>query len=182
MTRLLVTACAALAASCTRELTNEPVIPTQVTSGAARTAGGPSSWWRSEICRINPGDEGPTDSAKTLTFAGECNFPHRTPAQCYSRGDDYYVAAQRTLAGGQTLTFFANIESYSGPGEYKIAEIHLTVRDGERIYRWSNTHGAATVAGGEKPIVEFPDVTLEAVAGTPAAGSIALKGAIGCVP
>ena len=181
---VVVVALAALAlAACTRgsdeptDLGAAPSGTTTAPSGA--TAAGPT--WRSELCHT-AGDAG-----GTLRFSGECSFAVAGPALCRPDEDDFYILVKRTLDGGRAFNFYVNVERHHGPGEYAgNAQIHVTVRDGAALYRWSNFTGTLTLAGdtkksGDDTRASFHGVRLDPEPGTPARGSIIVDGTIQCM-
>ena len=177
------------AAACTEDLSDKPIIgaapPSSVSSSGvspspkpALPAGPP---WRSELCRPR-GDA----SAGSLRFNGECTFAVPEPALCRPDEDDFYILVKRTLAGGQSFNFYVNVERHHGAGEYDgNAQIHITVRDGAALYRWSNFTGTITLAGdtlkaGPDARFSLRGVRLDPEPGTLARGSIVVDGSAAC--
>ncbi|HEY2746594.1 MAG TPA: hypothetical protein VGL86_18305, partial [Polyangia bacterium] len=144
-TRVVLLATLALAA-CTKDLSSQPIVaqsqsPSPPPRAAAPALPGPP--WRAELCR--PAVDAATG---TLTFAGECAFAVAEPALCRPEEDDFYILVKRALAGGRSFNFYVNVERHHGPGVYDgQAQLHVTVRDGQALYRWSNFTGSITLAG-----------------------------------
>ena len=172
-------------AACTKDLSSQPIIAPASSSAPSTTSAAPAPAgppWRTERCRPE-GDA----AAGTLRFSGECNFAQATPALCRREEDDFYILVKRPLAGGPSFNFYVNVERHHGPGEYAgNAQIHVTVRDGAALYRWSNFTGTITLAGdtkksGDDTRASFHGVRLDPEPGTPARGTIIVDGTIPCV-
>jgi hypothetical protein len=169
------------AAACTKDLSSQPIISSSPPAAARAPAPPVGAPWRSELCRPT----GPTDGA--LKFSGECAFGHGEPALCRPQEDDFYILVKRTLAGGQSFNFYVNVERHHGAGDYPgLAQIHVTVRDGQALYRWSNYLGTITLTGDStksaaKTRASLHGVRLTAEPGTLATGSIVVDGAVDCV-
>ena len=181
--RLLVVAALTLAA-CTKDLTSQPIIGAAPSGAATR---------RRRARRVAPSAAGPPGAASSaappatprparLRFSGECSFAVAGPALCRPDEDDFYILVKRTLDGGRAFNFYVNVERHHGPGEYGgNAQIHVTVRDGAALYRWSNFTGTITLAGdtkksGDDTRASFHGVRLDPEPGTPARGTIVVDG------
>jgi hypothetical protein len=185
---VVVAVAAGTLAACTKDLTSQPIIgsapsgATSAPSGAtvASSAAGPA--WRGELCRT-AGDA----ERGTLRFSGECGFAVAGPALCRPDEDDFYILVKRALDSGRAFNFYVNVERHHGPGEYAgSAQIHVTVRDGAALYRWSNFTGTLTLAGdtkksGDDTRASFHGVRLDPEPGTLARGSIVVDGSIPCM-
>jgi hypothetical protein len=79
-----------------------------------------------------------TPGPSRFTAAGPCAFQHQGRFTCEALGDDYYISMTRKAAGGSTLMVYINVEYFRGPGEYKRAQMFLSVQDKKNIYRWSS--------------------------------------------
>jgi hypothetical protein len=130
-----------------------------------------------------------------LTLTGECPLHIAQPVQCLSRGDDFYVEADRPLEGDRLLKLFVNVESFVGPGEYPHkVEIRVLVKDGATLYQWMQYEATATLGAAARTsatitqsasavsFVVFPHVSLHAAPGTPTSGLIELEGTAACEP
>lgn len=169
--------------ACTKDLSNQPIVapaPSPSTAPHAAAPAGPA--WRSDRCRsASDSADGP------LKFSGECSFAVAEPALCRPEEDDFYILVKRTLAGGQAFNFYVNVERHHGPGEYLgKAQIHVTVRDGVALYRWSNFTGSITLAGdtgksADETHASFAGMRLDPEPGTLARGSIVVDGTIPCI-
>jgi hypothetical protein len=180
MTRALVLVISLMfVGSCTDESSKKPIL---ASPDAARTAWSAAPLtWRSELCRLAPGEDASHGAETTLTFRGECAFPQSAPVQCQAAADDFLVAAKRPLEGGRLFDFYVNVEQYHGPGNYDVVQTYVFVRDGQVEYRWANRQGSATVKAGPPMSVVFSNVRLEAVKGSPTSGSIVVDGEAPCV-
>jgi hypothetical protein len=171
-------------AACTKDLSNQPIVsPSPSTAPRATVASAPSGPpWRAELCRP-AGDT----AAGTLKFTGECTFAVAEPALCRPEEDDFYILVKRTLAGGQSFNFYVNVERHHGPGDYAgHAQLHVTVRDGQALYRWSNFTGSITLGGDTATSADETHATLRGMRldpepGTLARGSILVDGTIACI-
>jgi hypothetical protein len=171
-------------AACTKDLSSQPIVAQSQSPSppprAAATPPGPP--WRAELCR--PAGDATTG---TLAFSGECSFAVAEPALCRPEEDDFYILVKRTLAGGRAFNFYVNVERHHGPGEYLgHAQIHVTVRDGQALYRWSNFTGSITLAGDTATSANETHATLRGMRldpepGTLARGSIIVDGTLACV-
>jgi hypothetical protein len=184
-----------IGASCTKDLSSTPLlpparaIPPEVTAPAAPA--GPV--WMPEKCRLGTA----TDTARpgsVLRFAGACGLALSGPAVCQPASDDFYLLLRRPLAGGQSFTFYVNVERYQGPGAYEgLAQIQLAVREGRDLYRWSNFQGTLSVAPeagtgarseakGFSPAAQatFHEIMLSPEPGTSASGTIVIDGTVDC--
>lgn len=179
----IVVAVALACGACTKDLTNQPIVaPAPSPSAAPHAAAAAGPAWSSELCRPK-GDS----SDGPLRFSGECSFAVGEPALCRPEEDDFYILVKRTLAGGRAFNFYVNVERHHGPGEYLgKAQIHVTVRDGTALYRWSNFTGSITLAGdteksADETHASFRGMRLDPEPGTLARGSIVVDGTIPCI-
>jgi len=67
----------------------------------------------------------------------------------------------RKAARGSTLMIYINVENYRGPGDYKRAQVFLSVQDKKNIYRWS-TDAAAITVGPDQQFAVLPTTRLDA--------------------
>jgi hypothetical protein len=124
--------------------------------GAAQPSG--SKEWHPDVCPIPPeGARGPS----SLEVTGPCAFRHSGTFTCEARGDDFYISATRKAARGSTLMVYINVERFKGPGEYKDAQMFVSVYEKRNIYRWSNDSVRLTVAD-DLGFAVLPTTRLEA--------------------
>jgi hypothetical protein len=154
--------------------------------------------WDEALCPPAPEDEG-TASLSDLTLTGTCAFRHVGAAACQARGDDFYITIERKLLGGEPVILHVNVEAYTGSGVYEEkAQVVFMIRRGQALYRWANYWGTMTLGhgsagmspartramqsnAGPPTVVEVPPIELTAEPGTPASGTITIRGAIACV-
>lgn len=187
MKKLLLMALALI--GCTQDLSNKPIIKSKAAATASSKplpavtlapAGPP---WNHEMCRPSDPDAPPRPNG-TLTFSGECAFKQSEQGWCRPLDDDFYILERRTLAGGHWFIFYVNVERHHGPGDYPgLAQIHIEVRDGQSLYRWSNYQGSLLLTADARQHLRalFKGVRLTAEPGTLASGSIVVDGTVDCL-
>ena len=126
------------------------------TATVADVAG--ASEWRPAGCP--PPAEGAQGQSR-LVVSGPCAFRHQGAFNCERIHDDFYISMSRKAANGSTLMVFINVEKFNGPGDYKNAEMYLSVQDRSSIYRWSSQDVALTIGPGEA-FAMLPTTRLEA--------------------
>jgi hypothetical protein len=154
--------------------------------------------WDPALCPPAPEPEGPA-SFSDLVFDGTCAFHHEGAAACHGRDDDFYITIERKLPNGDPAILYVNVESYTGPGVYdEKAQVVFMIRHGKALYRWANYWGNITLGHGSKGMTPgrtaaaqtgsstptsatLPLIQLTAEPGTPASGTISIRGSIGCV-
>jgi hypothetical protein len=106
--------------------------------------------WKDTNCDLEPESQ---SAGSTLTATGPCSFKHTGTAKCRSLVDDMYALLLRNSATVGTVSLYINTEGYTGPGEYKDAQISLTYQNGTAFYHWGSDSVHLTVSPGEKTVV-----------------------------
>lgn len=178
-------------------LVGDDVSPLDV---ASATASNGDAFWDPALCDVLPEKE-KAASLSDVRISGACTFTHHGIAVCNANGDDYYATFQRQLADGSTVSFFVNVEFYTGAATYeKKVQILVSVRRGDALYRWSNDEATATLGSGEgggvsaqnlhnvpeaqgatPTILHFPPTDMTAQPGTGSRGTMKVEGTIACV-
>jgi hypothetical protein len=197
MMRRIVLALALLTvASGCKDLSRNRIVPTasaSASSSAPRASA--SSDWRPALCAEDSAPSSPSDPSH-MSFTGQCTLRISGLASCRAYDDDFYVLVTQPMKSGALFNFYVNVERFKGRGHYPgQAQVHVGVRQGPTLYRWSNLHGTMKVEadaapkgakkrGEAMPTVDgaatLESVVLEAEPGTGATGTIVVEGDIRC--
>jgi hypothetical protein len=105
------------------------------------------------------GDKG--NGPSSLKVTGPCGFEHKGEAECEALADDFVVIVTRKAKNDAELMLFVNVEKYVGAGNYKRPnDIFLSLKDGEKIYRWWSNEFEVTV-GPESKSITLQNVKLD---------------------
>ncbi len=170
--------CAAVLAGCGGEAPKVIVLTSNPSATPSIAPVGPIPLWKAGQC---PDPEPVPGQASNLAFSGMCTFSQTGALTCNAAADDFYLYTRRTLPNGLPLVFYINVESYHGPGTYNDnVQVLMTIQDGQGLYRWSDYHGAMTVAPGEKTATLLKPAVMQPEPGTPTSGTEFVRGMIGC--
>ena len=113
--------------------------------------------WRPDACPPPPAGSGPS----TIKVTGPCALEHKGAVECNTESDDMQMIAVRRARKGAELMLYVNVERYVGAGRYKPPnDLYVSIKDGNKIYRWSANDFHVTVGPGSK-YVELDNVLLE---------------------
>jgi len=131
----------------------------------------------SGVCPPLP--EQPGSKGSDAEFTGVCAFHQAGPVNCRTSADDFYVLLRRELSAGRSLSLYANVEGYHGPGAYREVQLLMLVEDAGTIYEWSNFRAQGRVTEREASFV-LPATELRSETGRAGAGLESVSGALGC--
>jgi hypothetical protein len=131
----------------------------------------------SGLCPPEPERSGAAGS--NADFGGVCAFHQASRVYCRATDDDFYVLLRRQLPNGRSLSLYANVERYHGPGVYRDVQILMLVRDVATIYQWSNFRAEATVTARETSF-RLPLTELRSETGRAGAGVETASGTFAC--
>lgn len=130
--------------------------------------------WQDSNCSLTPEEK---DAGSTFFAKGPCSFRHTGTAKCRSLVDDMYALILRNSTGPGTVSVYVNTEGFTGPGEYKDAQVSLTYQNGTAYYHWGSDSVHLTVSPGEKSVT-LAENTLQPE--PPNKGTVVVSGKLIC--
>ena len=106
--------------------------------------------WHPAAC---PPSAAAAQGASSLKVSGPCAFEYTGQADCFAEFDDLTLSATRNAKNGAELMVYLNVERYVGAGRYKAPnDLFVSLKDKNRIYRWSGNDFEVTVGPGSKTV------------------------------
>lgn len=106
--------------------------------------------WHPAAC---PPPAAASKGLSSLKVTGPCAFEYTDQADCVAEFDDLSLTGTREAKNGAQLMVYLNVERYVGAGRYKAPnDIFVSLKDKNRIYRWSGNDFEVTVGPGSKTV------------------------------